>query len=136
MASMDDIKKTLDEGLTIARNGVTYLAERAEDASRIAGLRVRIFSLRRRIEETYAELGEAVYGKAGAKGDVWTDPAVKKAVKEIAELEGKVNELFAKLDDLNARTVRRETRTQSPGSARKPSEKVEPPARPRRKKTS
>jgi len=43
MASMDDFKKTLDEGLTIARNGVTYLAERAEDASRVAGLRVRIF---------------------------------------------------------------------------------------------
>jgi len=135
MASMDDLKKTLDEGLTIARNGVTYLAERAEDASRVAALRVRIFSLRRRIEETYAELGEAVYGKAAAKGDVWADPAVKKGVKEIAELEGKVNELFAKLETLNTRTTRREARTHTPGTARQPAEKVEPPARPRRKKT-
>lgn len=136
MASMDDFKKTLDEGLTIARNGVTYLAERAEDASRVAALRLRIFSLRRRIDETYAELGEAVYGKAPSKGDVWADAAVKKAVKEIAELEGKVNELFAKLDTLTARATRREARTQPGGSARKAADKVEPPARPRRKKTS
>jgi hypothetical protein len=135
MASMEDLKKTLDEGINIAREGVTYLAERAEDASRVATLRVRIFSLRRRIEETYAELGEAVYAKVGAKGDVWANPAVKKAVKEIAELEAKVNELFAKLDTLTARATRKEARAHAPGSGRKPADKVEPPTRPRRKKT-
>ncbi len=106
MSTMEDLKKTLDEGLNIARESVAFAAERAEDLSRVAALRLQIFAARRRVERLYGEIGEAVYRLAGAKGDVWSDAAVKKAVKEIAALEAKVNELFAKLDALSTRAGR------------------------------
>jgi len=106
MSTIEDLKKKLDEGLNIAREGVAYAAERAEDLSRVASLRLQIFALRRRIERLHADIGEVVYRLADAKGDVWSNPAVKKTVKDIAALEAKVNELFAKLDALSTRKPR------------------------------
>jgi len=126
MSTIDDLKKTLDEGFNIAREGVAYAAERAEDLSQVAALRVKIFSLRRRIERLHTELGEAAYRLAAAKGDVWADATVKKAVKEIAELESKVDELFARLDSFSMRASRgaKQARPQPktaarPGTARR-----------------
>jgi hypothetical protein len=109
MVKMDDWKKTLDEGLAIARDSVAYAAGRAEDVSRVAALRLRIFTLRRRIEHFYGVLGEAVYGLAAKKGDVWANAAVRKTVKEIATLEAKVNELFAQLEKKAHEAGRRAT---------------------------
>lgn len=106
MPTINDIKKTIDEGLTIAKETVSYAAERAEDISRVAALRVKIFALRRQIERLYRDIGEAVFRHAETKGDVWKDAAVQKTVKEIRMLETKVNELFAKLDSLSARAAR------------------------------
>jgi hypothetical protein len=97
MAKMDDIKKTLEQGVSIAREGVAYAAERAEDLSLAAALRLRIFGLRRRIERYYAELGAAAYFLLEKKADVSTDAAVKKHVKNIKALEAEVNKLFAQL---------------------------------------
>jgi hypothetical protein len=101
MAKMDNIKKTLEEGVSIAREGVAYAAERAEDLSLAAALRLRIFGLRRRIERHYAELGAAVYFLLDKKADVSADAAVKKHVKDIKSLEAEVNKLFAQLSGIS-----------------------------------
>jgi len=99
MAKIDDIKKTLGEGVNIAREGVAYAAERAEDLSLAAALRLRIFGLRRRIERHYAELGAATYYLLQKNADVSADAAVKKHVKNIKALEAEVNKLFAQITD-------------------------------------
>jgi hypothetical protein len=101
MAKMDDIKKTFEQGVSIAREGVAYAAERAEDLSLAAALRLRIFGLRRRIERHYAELGAAVYFLLDKKADVSADAAVKKHVKDVKALEADVNELFAQLAEVS-----------------------------------
>jgi len=131
MATMDDLKKTLDDGLNIAKEGVAYVTERAEDLSRVAALRLRIFALRRNIERLYGELGETVYRKAAAKGNVWDDAAAKKTVKEIAGLEAKVNDLFAKLDTLTHQAARRARAAAGPATKATPSA----PPRARRKRS-
>ena len=131
MPTIDEIKKSFDEGFSIAKEGVTYMAERAEDVSRIAAVRLRIFALRRRIDEAHAELGAAAYRYAGAKGEIWADATVKKAVKELGAMEEKLNELFAKLDTLTHRAARRAAATKAPaGKGQTP---PEPPRRRRRK---
>lgn len=101
MAKMDDIKKTLEQGVSIAREGVAYAAERAEDLSLAAALRLRIFGLRRRIERHYAELGAAAYFLLDKKADVSADAAVKKHVKDIKSLEAEVNKLFSQLTQVS-----------------------------------
>jgi len=110
MAKMDDIKKTFEQGVSIAREGVAYAAERAEDLSLAAALRLRIFGLRRRIERHYAELGAAAYFLLDRKADVSADAAVKKHVKDIKALEAEVNKLFAQLTEAS--------RKKTPGGGR------------------
>ena len=101
---MDDIKKTFEKGVSIAKDGVTYAAARAEDLSVAAALRLRIFAHRRRIERLFAELGERAYTLALAKADVGANAAVKKHVKKIAALEREVDELFKELEKLSGKS--------------------------------
>ena len=110
MAKMDDFKKTLEQGVNLAREGVAYAAERAEDLSHAAALRLRIFGLRRRIERHYAELGAAVYYLLAKKADVGADASVKKHVKNIKALEAEVNKLFAQLTDVSRKASPRKGR--------------------------
>ncbi len=101
MVQMDDIKKTFEKGVSIAKEGVTYAAARAEDLSRAAALRLRIFAHRRRIERLFAELGERAYNLSLAKADVGADAAVKRHVKKIGALERDVDKLFKELEKLS-----------------------------------
>jgi hypothetical protein len=104
MVQMDDIKKTLEKGVNIAKDGVTYAAARAEDLSVAAALRLRIFAHRRHIERLFAELGEKAYKLSRAKADVGADAAVKKHVKKIAALEREVDGLFKELEELSRKS--------------------------------
>jgi hypothetical protein len=104
MVQMDDIKKTLEKGVSIAKDGVTYAAARAEDLSFAAALRLRIFSHRRHIERLFAELGERTYQLSRAKADVGADAAVKRHVKKIASLEREVEKLFKELEKLSRKS--------------------------------
>ncbi|HUV86480.1 MAG TPA: hypothetical protein VMX79_05150 [bacterium] len=104
MVQMDDIKKTIEKGVSIAKEGVTYAAARAEDLSLAAALRLRIFARRRRIERLCAELGEKTYKLSLAKADVGADAAVKKHVKKIAALEREVDGLFKELEKFSRKS--------------------------------
>ena len=101
---MDDIKKTFEKGVSIAKDGVTYAAARAEDLSVAAVLRLRIFAHRRRLERLFAALGERAYTRALATADVGANAAVKKHVKKIAALEREVDELFKELEKLSGKS--------------------------------
>ena len=128
MAKMDDFKKTLEQGVSLAREGVAYAAERAEDLSHAAALRLRIFGLRRRIERHYAELGAAVYYLLAKKADVGADASVKKHVKNIKALEAEVNKLFAQLTDVSRKASPRK------GRASKSQKKKAAPGRPKKRR--
>ncbi len=103
---MEDIRKTIKEG-------VFYAAGKAEELSRAAALRLRIFALRRRTERLFTELGETVYILAGEAADVRANAGVKRKLKKIAALEREVEKTFAQLEKLSRRTraARRQTKT-------------------------
>ncbi|UCH77541.1 MAG: hypothetical protein JSU81_07320 [Candidatus Coatesbacteria bacterium] len=98
MATMDDLKKTVEEGVSLAREGVAYAVERAEDLSLHAAVRVRIFALRRRLERAYAELGENVYRLRSRGAEALADGGVKRQLKEITKLEKEIDASFAELE--------------------------------------
>lgn len=101
MVQMDDIRKTFEKGVGIAKDGVTYAAARAEDLSLAAALRLRIFARRRHIERLFAELGERAYQLSQANADIGADATVRKHVKKVAALEREVNDLFKELEKLS-----------------------------------
>jgi uncharacterized protein YhaN len=104
MVQMDDIKKTLEKGVGIAKDGVTYAAARAEDLSLAAALRLRIFARRRHVERLFAELGERAYQLSQANADIGADGAVKKHVKKIAALEREIHDLFKEIEKLSGKS--------------------------------
>ncbi len=124
MVQMDDIKKTLEKGVSIAKDGVTYAAARAEDLSLAAALRLRIFSHRRRIERLFAELGERAYQLSRGKADVGADAAVKRHVKKIASLEREVEKLFKELEKLSRKSGGARRRPAKKKTARKSAKKT------------
>lgn len=119
---MEDIRKTIKEG-------VAYAAEKAEELSRAAALRLRVFALRRRIERLFTELGETVYNLSAGGADVRAHAGVKRKVKNIAALEREVEKAFAQLEKLSRRTgaARRQTKTKKKTKTRT--------AAPKRRKT-
>lgn len=98
MVKMDDLKKTVEEGVSLAKESVAYAVERAEDLSLHAAVRVRIFALRRRLERAFAELGENVYRLRARGTEALADGTVKRQLKEIAALEKEIDASFAELD--------------------------------------
>jgi hypothetical protein len=129
MVQMDDIKKTFEKGVSIAKDGVTYAAARAEDLSVAAGLRLRIFAHRRRIERLFAELGERAYKLALAKADVGANVIVKKHVKKIAALEREVDGLFKELEKLSRKSDGARGRPAKKKTTRKSAKKPRKPKR-------
>jgi hypothetical protein len=128
MVQMDDIKKTFEKGVSIAKDGVTYAAARAEDLSVAAALRLRIFGRRRHIERLCAELGERAYQLSQANADIGGDAAVKKHVKKIATLEREVEGLFKELEKLSRKNGGPRGRPAKKKPARKGPKKTRPRA--------
>lgn len=103
MSRVNDWKKTLDEGMDLAREGIAFVAEKAEDASRIAALRLKIFGLQRRMERYYAELGQIAFESLDPRKNLWDDPAAQRIAKEITALQTRVNDLFAQIQTVGRR---------------------------------
>jgi hypothetical protein len=101
MVEMDEIKKTLEKGVSIAKEGVTYAAARAEDLSLAAALRLRIFALRRRMERNLLELGETVFRLWSKGGDIGAAAPVKTQAKKIAALEREIDDLFKEIEKMS-----------------------------------
>lgn len=125
MVHMNEIKRTIEKGVSIAKEGVTYAAARAEDLSLNAAVRLRIFALRRHIERHLVELGETVYLLSSKGADVGAAAAVKTHVKKIAALEREVDGLFKELEKLSRKSAvaqgrrRSAKRKTSPAGAKK-----------------
>jgi len=113
MVHMNEIKRTLEKGVSIAKEGVTYAAARAEDLSLAAALRLRIFALRRRMERHLVELGETVYRLSSKGADVGAAAPVKTQVKKIAALEREVDGLFQELEKLSHKSAAGQGRRRS-----------------------
>jgi NOL1/NOP2/fmu family ribosome biogenesis protein len=104
MVEMHEIKKTLEKGVSIAKEGVTYAAARAEDLSLAAALRLRIFALRRRMERHLLELGETVY-RSWSKGADIGGASVKAQAKKIAALEREIDGLFKDIEKMSHKST-------------------------------
>jgi len=61
MGLLDGFLKGFEEGYDLAKDGVSFAAEKAEDMSYSARVKLRIFGLKRKIDRSYTTLGRAVY---------------------------------------------------------------------------
>lgn len=120
----DDITKGIKEGITV-------VADRTDELTKIGRLKVEILGVKRNIEKKFTELGGRVYHammvyKVSNIGD---DEEVKRLVAELVELEKKLNDKNAEIEKVKdtkeaERQERKEAKQREKEEAQKAEEKA------------
>ncbi len=94
MSFWDEVKKGLEEGAQALKKGAEAVAEKTEEAAKIARLRYSIYTVRQGIRKTFTELGAHVFELAErGKPSVWEDEAVLSYVQDVRDARQKILEL-------------------------------------------
>lgn len=102
MGLLDGFLKGFEEGYDLAKDGVSYAAEKAEDMSYSARVKLRIFGMKRKIDRSYTTLGRAVYTLFKAGEDKPLDnEKVGKLLGDIAAMEEEILALLKELEELS-----------------------------------
>ena len=89
----DDITKGIKEGITV-------VADKTDEFTKIGRLKVEIVSIKRNIEKKFTELGGRVYHAITVDkvGDIGDDAEVKRLVSDLGDLEQKLNDKNAEIE--------------------------------------
>ncbi|MCU0610371.1 MAG: hypothetical protein MUE60_01105 [Candidatus Eisenbacteria bacterium] len=106
MSFWEEVKKGLEEGAQALKKGAEVVAEKTEEAARVARLRYSIYTVRQSIRKAFTELGAHVFELAEhGKPSVWDDGAVLSYLQDvrdgrdrIAELEDEIRVISEKSD--------------------------------------
>ncbi len=92
----EDIQKTI-------REGVTTIAEKTEELTKIGRAKVEILNIKRQIERQFTELGGKVYNLIAEEGSarVASNPEVKEVIAEIQRLEKQLEVKRKEIEDLS-----------------------------------
>lgn len=102
MGLLDGFLKGFEEGYDLAKEGVSFAAEKAEDMSYSARVKLRIFGLKRKIDRNYTTLGRSVYTLFKAGEDKPLDnEKVGKLLGDIAAMEEEILALLKELEELS-----------------------------------
>lgn len=102
MSFWDEVKKGLEEGAQALKKGMETVAEKTEDAAKIARLRYSIYTVRQNVRKTFTELGAHVFELAEqGKKPVWEDEVVLSYLQDIRDGREKIAELERKIRDIS-----------------------------------
>lgn len=89
-----DVKKGIEEGVSVMRQGATIAVEKAEELADEGKRRYKVFELKQKIQSNFAELGGRIYDLAskGAQNPM-LNAKVKSAVAGIKRLENQIEKL-------------------------------------------
>lgn len=91
----EDIQKTI-------RDGVTSIAEKTEELTKIGKAKVEVLNIKRQIERQFADLGGKVYHLIAEEGStrIAGDPEVKDDIAEIQRLEKQLKGKRKEIEEL------------------------------------
>lgn len=94
----EDIQKTI-------REGVSTLAEKTEELTKIGRAKVEALNIKRQIERQFTDLGGKVYHLIAEEGSsrVAGNPEVKDVIAEIQRLERQLEEKRKQIEELGRR---------------------------------
>ncbi|MBN1996365.1 hypothetical protein JW935_02350 [candidate division KSB1 bacterium] len=87
----EDIRETI-------RDGIELVVDKTEEYSKIGKLNVEIMSIKRNVGKSFTELGGHVYELLSKKKEVKDDDEVKRLIREIKELESKLENKKADIE--------------------------------------
>ncbi len=94
----EDIQKTI-------REGMTTIAEKTEELTKIGRAKVEILNIKRQIERRFTELGGKVYHLIAEEGSarVASNSEVKDLIAAIKQLEKQLEDKRKEIEDLSRR---------------------------------
>jgi hypothetical protein len=97
---LDTIRKTLEEGYDVVKDGALNIVEKAEDFGKINMFKFEIRQLSSAIEKKLAVLGDAVlpYLIKGSMDNVQENQTIKGTVKEIQDLNKQIDSKRKEID--------------------------------------
>jgi GTPase involved in cell partitioning and DNA repair len=118
----DDITKGIKEGITV-------VADKTDELTKIGRLKVEILSVKRNIEKKFTELGGRVYHviTVDKVADIDKDEEVKRMVAELGDLEQKLNEKNAEIENVKeTKEAERKEREEAKKREKEEAQKEEP----------
>jgi cell division protein FtsB len=103
MSFWDEVRKGLEEGAQALKKGAEVVAEKTEEAAKIAKLRYNIYTVRQGIKKDFTELGAHVFELAEhGKGPVWKDDEVLSFIEQVRDARKKIGELEKEIETVSA----------------------------------
>lgn len=110
MSFWDEVKKGLEEGAQALKKGAEVVAEKTEDAAKIARLRYSIYTVRQSIRKAFTELGAHVFELAEqGKPSVWEDEAVLSYLQDVRDGREKIAALEDEIRAISEKDAQKPT---------------------------
>lgn len=97
-----DLKKAVEEGWTVVKDGARVAAEKSEEVAKTGKLRYKAHVLHKDVEKIFADLGGRIFDLANgpSKKDPLSNPEVKRLIEEIRALENETKLMNKDLVDI------------------------------------
>lgn len=130
----DDLKKNLQEGIEIFKEGSSVFTDKIEELTGEGKKKYQVFNLNMKVQEEFAKLGGAIYDLTVKKSkSPLTNIKVKSILAKINKMEDQINKLEAKEDK---KPVKKKAATKKRTTKKKTAAKKSPAKAKRKTKTA
>ena len=110
----EDLKKNLQEGLEIFREGGSVVTEKLEKLTGEGKKKYKVFNLNMKVQEEFAKLGGEIYDLISGKSkNPLGNRKVKSIISKINKLESRINKLESKEVKKPKKTAAKKTGSKS-----------------------
>ncbi len=108
MTLMDDFRRKTEDGLKTLKETAEGIAFNVEKQARIAGKKMDIMRIQRKVQKLYTEVGEYVYGEFALERPVMMEaPFLKERMTTISEMKEEARAIEKEIEEVR--------KTQPPG---------------------
>lgn len=105
MALWDKVKKYMEEGVDVLKEGASVVAEKTGELAKIGKIKMEIMNLNRKINNCFNEIGGKLYHLKveGKQDEINSDARISKLVEEIKKLEEEVKDKEEQLSKVKSK---------------------------------
>ncbi len=101
MTLMDDLKERAEEGLKTLKETAEGIAFNVEKQAKVARKKMDISKVQRRLQKTYCEIGEYVYGELAMERPVTpAAPFLSERITAVNQMKMDIRELELEIDEI------------------------------------
>jgi uncharacterized protein (UPF0335 family) len=106
MTLWEKVKKYMEEGLEVVKEGATVVAEKTGELAKVGKIKMEIMNLNKKINNCFNEIGGKVYHLKleGKQDEINSDSRINELIEEIKRLEQEVKDKEEKMKEVKSKT--------------------------------